>query len=83
MHKIINNQVAILAQMFLQPVIRPSRLQNNKAYQRPSGKKDCWVHSFFPQSIKIWNHLPQKLVDIEDNKTFEQEITSHLKDTCK
>ena len=72
MHKIINDQVAIPAQTFLQPVIPPTRLQNNKAYQRPSGKKDCWVHSYFPQTIKSWNPLPQKLVDIEDNKTFRQ-----------
>ena len=79
MHKIINDQVAIPAQTFLQPVIRPTRLQNNKAYQRPSGKKDCWVHSYFPQTIKSWNTLPQQLVNIEDNKTFKQEIRGRVK----
>ena len=49
MHKITNNQAAVPVETFLQPVTRPTRNQNNKAYQRPAGKKDCWVYSYFLQ----------------------------------
>jgi hypothetical protein len=83
MHKITNNQAAIPMQTFLQPVTRFTRNQHTKAFHRPSGKKDCWVNSYFPQTIKNWNILPQKLVDLEDNKTFKQELTTHFKNTAQ
>ena len=40
MHRINNNQVVTLAQTFLHSVVRPTILQNNKAFQRPSRKKE-------------------------------------------
>ena len=50
-HKIVNGQAAIPEQKFLQPVKRYTRnLHTNmtKAFQRPTGTKDCWVNSFSP-----------------------------------
>ena len=81
-HKIVNGQAAIPEQKFLQPVKRSSnRNQHTKRFTRPNGKKDCWVDSFFPSTIPVWNKLPQYIVDIKETQAFKKETTTHFNNT--
>ena len=74
--KIQTGQVAIPAQKFLQPVSRPTRHNNSKAYQRYQTKKDCFLNA---RTIAEWNKLPEEIVNIGEIETFKEAITTHLK----
>ena len=78
-HKIQSGQVAIPAQKFLQPVTRPTRHHNSKAFQRYQPKKDCYKNTFFPRSIADWNILPENLINISNTETLKQALSTHYK----
>jgi hypothetical protein len=80
MCKITNGQAAIPAQQYLHPVTRTTRGLHNKAYQRPAGNKDCWVNSFFPNTIRDWNNLPQPLVSITEPDKFKEAVRRHYEE---
>ena len=52
------------------PKTRRGRKQHSKAFQTPIANTDVYKCSFFPQSIRYWNVLPDSLIssaeDAED-----------------
>ena len=44
------------------PKTRRGRNQNSLAFQKPSPNKDVYKNSFFPQTIRDWNELPESLI---------------------
>ena len=44
------------------PKTRRGRNQHSLAYQIPSASKDVYQHSFFPQTNRVWNDLPESLI---------------------
>ena len=44
------------------PKIRRCRNQHSRAFQIPSAGKDVYKNSFFPQTIRDWNDLPDSLI---------------------
>ena len=44
------------------PKTRCGRNQHSLAFQIPSASKDVYQYSFFPQTIKDWNDLPESLI---------------------
>jgi hypothetical protein len=83
MYKISTGQAAIPERTFLQPVTRRSRYHHSKAYHRPQGTKDCWVDSFFPNTIKDWNQLSEEIITSETTKQFKQAVTNHYNSTSQ
>ena len=43
------------------PKTRRGRNQHSLAFQIPSASKDVYMYSFFPQTIRDWNDLPESL----------------------
>ena len=43
------------------PKTRRGRNQHSLAFQIPSASKDVYKYSFFPQTIRDWNDLPESL----------------------
>ena len=41
---------------------RRGRNQHSLAFQIPSASKDVYKYSFFPQTIRNWNDLPESLI---------------------
>ena len=41
---------------------RRGRNQHSLAFQIPSASKDVYTYSFFPQTIRDWNDLPESLI---------------------
>ena len=80
---LVTGQVTIPAQKFLQPVSRPSRHHNSKAFKWPSVNKDCLGKSFFPRTIAEWNSLPEPIINIENKATFKNQVTKHLHNNSK
>ena len=44
------------------PKTRHGRNQHSLAFQIPSASKDVYMYSFFPQTIRDWNNLPDSLI---------------------
>ena len=44
------------------PKTRRGRNQPSLAFQIPSASKDVYKYSFFPQTIRDWNDLPESLI---------------------
>ena len=44
------------------PKTRRGRNQHSLAFQIPSASKDVYKYSFFPQTIRDWNDLPESLI---------------------
>ena len=44
------------------PKTRRGRNQHSLAFQIPSANKDVYKYSFFPQTIRDWNNLPESLI---------------------
>ena len=44
------------------PKTRCGRIQHSLAFQIPSASKDVYRYSFFPQTIRDWNDLPEFLI---------------------
>ena len=44
------------------PKTRHCRNQLSSAFQIPSASKDVYKYSFFPQTIRDWNDLPESLI---------------------
>ena len=44
------------------PKTRRGRNQHSLAFQIPSASKDVYQYSFFPQTIRDWNDLPESLI---------------------
>ena len=44
------------------PKNRSCRNQHSLAFQIPSASTNAYLHSFFPQTIRDWNELPDSLI---------------------
>ena len=44
------------------PKTRRGRNQHSLAFQIPSASKDVYMYSFFPQTTRDWNDLPESLI---------------------
>ena len=54
--------VDVLCCLNLMYVFRRCRNQHSLAFQIPSASKEAYKSSFFPQTIRDWNDLPDSLV---------------------
>ena len=48
------------------PKTRHGRMQHSLAFQIPSASRDVYKYSFFPQTIRDWNDLPESLISSSD-----------------
>ena len=56
------------------PKSRRGRNQHSLAFQIPSASKDVYKYSFFPQTTRDWNDLPESLIsfsELSDDKVHE------------
>ena len=51
----------------LDPKTRRGRNQHSKAFQTPIANTDVYKGSFFPQTIRDWNALPDSLISSAEN----------------
>ena len=76
-HKARGGHLAIPVHQLLRPVTRFSRHTNKNSYIQISAKKDCYLNSFVPLTIRDWNSLPETITDITVTKHFKEAIYQH------
>ena len=73
--KIIHNLVDIPVNSYLTPVpMTHDTRGHNMRFMQPMTRTDSYLHSFFPLAIKIWNSLPQYVIDSKDIDEFKQRL---------
>ena len=75
LYKIVHLLVDIPASNYLTPTTTSGITRgHHKRFLQPSSTVNAYLHSFFPSSIKIWNRLPNNIVDSTNINQFRQII---------
>ena len=75
-YKIINQHVDVPCDYILQKPFNFTWSGNRKFLHLPS-RIDSFKYSFFPRAIRLWNHLPDHIVETDVNiDTFKHLLTS-------
>ena len=75
-YKIINQHIDVPYNHILQKPFNFTRSGNRKFLHLPS-RIDSFKYSFFPRAIRLWNHLPDYIVETDVNiDTFKHLLTS-------
>ena len=74
MFKIINHLVDIPANPFLTSISTVHSTRGHMRFMQPMTRIDSYMYSFFPSAIKIWNNLPQNVIDFNDIDQFKQKL---------
>jgi len=70
--KIVNGLVDTPANAYLSPVSMLCDIRgHSKRFVQPPARIDSYMYSFFPSAIKIWNSLPQHVIDSKDTDQFK------------
>ena len=73
--KIIHNLVDIPVNSYLTPIpMTHDTRGHNMRFMQQMTRTDCYLHSFFPSAIKIWNSLPQHVIYSKDIDEFKQRL---------
>ena len=73
--KIITHLIDIPASSYLSPAPTVHNTRgHNRRFSQPMARVDSYLHSFFPSSIKVWNSLPQNVIDSENTDQFKQRL---------
>ena len=75
LHKAIHENVAIPIPSYIIKPTRTSRFHHPKRYIQIRPQKDVYKYSFFPRTIRYWNHLSDELLDIESSEEFKSRLT--------
>ena len=73
--KILTHQIDINADHLLNP--HPDchlTRGHSKRFMLPTTRLNSYKHSFFPSAIKIWNSLPQHVIDLTDIEEFKHSL---------
>ena len=62
LHKAINGEIAIPLPADVRRPSRKTRRRNSLTFVQLQARTDCYKFSFFPQTIKDWNELPERIV---------------------
>lgn len=74
MYKIANGLVGIPANQYLIPVNIVTRKQHSLSYLIPHSRCNYHLYSFFPSTIRLWNSLPQYIVNQNSLDAFKSNI---------
>ena len=74
-YKIITNQIAIPIPHYLQTPLRYSRHQNSRSFIQVHSNTLAFQNSFFPWSVKLWNKLPEEIVNTSELDVFKTQVS--------
>ena len=75
LYKIHHNELDIL-KTYIKPKMDRSRWGHDQQIQLYNTNLDLFTNSFFPQTIKDWNKLPQSTINQATKTSFKQSILS-------
>ena len=76
MYKITHHLVAIPVNAHMTAVTRTTRRQHSLSYLIPATTVTQYRFSFFPNTIRDWNLLPETLVGSSSLETFKRQLNA-------
>jgi hypothetical protein len=73
MYRIVNNQVAIDPSILLTPASNQNRGHSNR-FILPYARTQPYKYSFFPSAVKIWNKLPEDIINKPTLEAFKSAL---------
>ena len=74
-YKILNGLVDV--SITLTP-LSTSTHGHNQHFAAPFARTDTHLNSFLPSTIRLWNSLPDSLIDLDDVNQFKEDLSLHL-----
>ena len=74
-YKILNDLVDV--SITLAPLSTSTR-GHNQRFVVPFARTDTYLNSFLPSTIKLWNSLPDSLIELDDINQFKEDLSLHL-----
>ena len=71
LHKTLHGELDIPLQDYVQSKGQRSRRTHDKQFNVFQCSSTPFAESFFPETVKLWNSLPQLKVDIKSSTTFK------------
>ena len=73
--KIVHGLVDIPADKYLTPASTRTRSRHSLKYRQIPASSDCYKHSFFPQTVRLWNSLPATVAEAPGLVPFKRELS--------
>lgn len=77
-HKALHKKIAINIPDYVEQQGRTTRQYHRSKFRNLQTSTNTYKYSFFPRTIKDWNTLPIRLLNIEDAEAFKNSLTSYL-----
>ncbi|XP_071132773.1 uncharacterized protein [Mytilus edulis] len=77
-HKALHKKIAINIPDYVEQQGRTTRQYHRSKFRNLQTSTNTYKYSFFPRTIKDWNTLPIRLLNIEDAEAFKNSFTSYL-----
>ena len=74
--KIVHGLVDIPADKYLTPASTRTRSRHSLKYRQIPTSSDYYKHSFFPQTVCLWNSLPAKVAEAASLVPFKPELST-------
>ena len=74
-YKIVNDLVYV--PITLAPLSTTTR-GHNQCYVTPFARTDTYLNSFLSSTIKLWNSIPDSLIELNDINQFKEDLSLHL-----
>ena len=74
-YKIHNGLVTIPMPLLQKLHPLPTLAENSQAHHLPISSRDYHLHSFYPQTVRDWNVLPEAVVIATSSETFKDSIS--------
>ena len=72
--KMINNEIDVNHDRYIKPKVNRSRRSHNKQYETTHHTSAPHTQSFFVETVKHWNALPNQVVNSSSIKYFKESI---------
>ena len=73
--KIVHGLVDIPADKYLTPASTRTRSRHSFKYRQIPTSSDYYKHSFFPQTVRLWNSLPATVAEAPGLVPFKWELS--------
>ena len=73
--KIVQGLVDIPADKYLTPASTRTRSRHSLKYRQIPTSSDYYKHSFFPQTVCLWNSLPATVAEAPGLVPFKRELS--------
>ena len=82
LYKATHRLIAVDSNLYLIPIIMPTRQNHNLTYQHISTTRNYHKYSFYPRTIPTWNSLPASIAESPSLEEFKTGLAGYTIPVC-